>query len=104
MLHEETVEAGTLALIRKLSSDPALSQFVLVGGTALALQLGHRKSVDVDLFSRRPFQAMGIGEHIQKNYNANQIATIENGVTGFVDGVKTTLISHQYDWLRRPEE
>ncbi|MFN0033504.1 MAG: nucleotidyl transferase AbiEii/AbiGii toxin family protein [Saprospiraceae bacterium] len=34
---------------------PALDQFYLVGGTALALQLGHRVSVDLDLFSTEPF-------------------------------------------------
>ena len=31
--------------------------FFLVGGTALALQLGHRKSIDLDLFSQSPFDA-----------------------------------------------
>jgi uncharacterized protein DUF6922 len=43
ILHTETVEAGTLALIRRLSGDAILKDFVLVGGTALALQLGIRK-------------------------------------------------------------
>jgi hypothetical protein len=55
MLHEETLEAGTLALIRTLSADNRLNDFVLVGGTALALQLGHRKSIDIDLFTPHPF-------------------------------------------------
>jgi Nucleotidyl transferase AbiEii toxin, Type IV TA system len=36
MLHQETVEAGTLALIKRLSSDPKLKDFALVGGTALS--------------------------------------------------------------------
>jgi hypothetical protein len=51
MLHEETIEGATLALIRKLCVDDQLKDFVLVGGTALALQLGHRKSIDIDLFT-----------------------------------------------------
>jgi predicted nucleotidyltransferase len=55
MLREETVEAGTLALIKKLSADEKLKDFILVGGTALSLQLGHRKSVDIDLFASRRF-------------------------------------------------
>jgi hypothetical protein len=36
MLREETIETGTLALIKKLLSDQELNNFVLVGGTALA--------------------------------------------------------------------
>lgn len=34
---------------------PELESFYLVGGTALALQLGHRFSVDLDLFTTEPF-------------------------------------------------
>jgi hypothetical protein len=44
MLHEETVEASTLALIRRLMADENLADFYLVGGTALSLKLGHRIS------------------------------------------------------------
>ena len=50
MLHLETVEYSTLELLRKLQSLPILRDTRLVGGTALALQLGHRKSVDLDFF------------------------------------------------------
>ena len=42
MLHLETVEYSTLELLRKLQSLPILRDTRLVGGTALALQLGHR--------------------------------------------------------------
>lgn len=104
MLHEETVEAGTLALIRKLSSDKELANFTLVGGTALALQIGHRKSIDIDLFARRPFHSMGVGEYLRNSFDPRNLTTIENGVLGIIDGVKTTLIAHQYDWIRRPRE
>jgi len=35
---------------------PELNEFSLVGGTALALWYGHRKSVDLGLFSNKPFE------------------------------------------------
>lgn len=35
---------------------PTPQDFVLYGGTALALRLGHRRSVDFDFFSCRPFR------------------------------------------------
>ena len=51
MLHKETVESRTLELLKRLQAEPLLSSFNLVGGTALALRIGHRKSVDLDLFT-----------------------------------------------------
>jgi hypothetical protein len=51
MLHQETVAAPTLDLIRKLQADPEFDQFCLVGGTPLSLQIGHRISIDIDFFS-----------------------------------------------------
>ncbi len=55
MLQTRTVEPGTLGLLKKLMSLPQLEHFYLVGGTALALQLGHRESVDLDVFTTETF-------------------------------------------------
>ena len=54
MLREETVEPVTLGLLKQIVALPELKQFRLVGGTALSLLLGHRKSIDLDLFSDQP--------------------------------------------------
>ena len=50
MLYKETVETGTLDLIKELMRDKEFTAFNLVGGTALSLKIGHRKSIDIDLF------------------------------------------------------
>ena len=50
MLHLETIEPKTLELLRRLQSLPIFEHSRLVGGTALALQLGHRKSIYLDMF------------------------------------------------------
>ena len=50
MLHTSAVEPGTLSVLKRLMQMPALDQFSLVGGTALALRFGHRTSIDIDLF------------------------------------------------------
>jgi Nucleotidyl transferase AbiEii toxin, Type IV TA system len=55
MLQTRTVEPRTLELLKQLMLLPVLDSFFLVGGTALALQLGHRKSIDLDLFTPQPF-------------------------------------------------
>ena len=51
MLHIETVEPYTFSLLKQLMKMPELQDLSLVGGIALSLLYGHRKSDDLDLFS-----------------------------------------------------
>lgn len=55
MLHTETVEPGTLSLLKSLLGLPSLLPFSLVEGTTLALRYGHRSSIDLDLFYHEKF-------------------------------------------------
>lgn len=48
MFHKQTVEPLLLSTLQNLLMLPALSNFVLVRGTALTLQIGNRKSIDID--------------------------------------------------------
>lgn len=57
-LYWNTVDHILEGLSIDLMASPVFSQFRLVGGTALALQLGHRKSVDIDLFTDAPYQSI----------------------------------------------
>ncbi|MBI3754093.1 MAG: nucleotidyl transferase AbiEii/AbiGii toxin family protein [Deltaproteobacteria bacterium] len=54
-MFEEVLSEEAIAAAEELS--PLLADFYLAGGTGLALQLGHRKSVDFDFFSRELFQS-----------------------------------------------
>ncbi len=53
--HLEILPASQRALWNELHATP--EHFTLYGGTALALQFGHRKSVDFDFFTRESFEA-----------------------------------------------
>ena len=52
MLQTEPVGKSLWNLLKDLQKEKALGNYFLVGGTALALQLGHRMSDDIDLFTR----------------------------------------------------
>ena len=52
MLSIQTVQPDTLELLKAISAQPETRQLRLVGGTALALQYGHRQSVDLDFFGK----------------------------------------------------
>ncbi len=51
MLQANVLQPRTLDILKKIMNNPTFSSFTLVGGTALALQLGHRLSIDLDFFS-----------------------------------------------------
>lgn len=71
-LHKGTVSELLLSSLQKLMEEEAFSQFRLVGGTALALQLGHRVSIDIDLFTDMEYGSMDtnkIANALLKNFN-----------------------------------
>lgn len=51
MLHLNTIDNTTFDLLKTLFTKEYLNNFALAGGTSLGLQIGHRKSIDIDLFS-----------------------------------------------------
>ena len=73
------------------------SSFGLVGGTAIALQLGHRRSIDFDLFTHQPFDSLSLRDIIRKKHQINQtMIDTENELTLAVDGVKLTFYKYPY--------
>lgn len=106
MLHLETVEPHTLSVLNQLMQMPELKGFSLVGGTALSLLFGHRKSVDLDLFSIMPFENAEIMNGLEKEFKSsfdNRTSTPRFGIFCFVDEVKVDLVRHPHP-LIRPEE
>lgn len=55
-MHAEVLPPGGCAVLSTLTQSDALIDFYLARGTALALQLGHRRSNDLDWFTPEPFQ------------------------------------------------
>jgi hypothetical protein len=96
MLYKETVESTTLELLNSLQSQPYLKGFYLVGGTALALRIGHRKSVDLDLFSNFSFDVVQLLENLTADYNFNLFFSANNAIKGSIDSIKVDLLSHRY--------
>lgn len=96
MLHKETVSQTTLDLIKKLQKDPEFSEFILVGGTSLALQIGHRISVDIDFFTREDFDINDSLEYLEQNYAFQMQFSRKNILKGIIQGVFVDFIKHDY--------
>ena len=65
--------------------DHTPTDFVLYGGTALALRLGHRQSVDFDFFSRRPFMPDELRRRVDYLTGGRALQKSENTLTYVLD-------------------
>ena len=102
MLQYQTLDPGTLHLLKELQAIPALKQTRLVGGTSLALQLGHRKSVDLDLFGYVPASSLEILESIHDGHTLQIIQDSKNIHVFQLDGVKVDIVNYRYGWIDSP--
>ncbi len=101
-LFYNTISKNMLELIKALMDLPCLRSFYLVGGTALALQIGHRESIDIDLFSCAPFDASLQAVNLKRSFSVDQIELAENSLSLFINSIKIDIITHSYPWLSDP--
>ncbi len=99
MLHLETIEPKTLELLRRLQSLSIFEHSRLVGGTALALQLGHRKSVDLDMFGSIEASPEEIIDACKDVGELEISKTSKNINIYWVDGIKVGCVNYPYEWL-----
>ena len=83
---------------------PELGYFHLVGGTALALYLGHRKSIDLDLFSTQDFDTGELIPILERHFSNFTYRNTNNpvGLFAFIDDVKVDFVRHHYFSLISP--
>jgi hypothetical protein len=81
-----------LPLIKKFSKD-----FGLVGGTAIALHIGHRESIDFDLFSYEEFKSVNIKRRIERIMPLhNVLVNRSSEFTFMLRGVKITFFQFPF--------
>lgn len=96
MLQYRTVAEGTVELLRRLMQAPELSAFALAGGTSLALQLGHRESYDLDLFSSEDFSTDEMFLLLEQNFQANLISKSRHILISMITDIKVDCVYHPY--------
>ena len=96
MLQKESVDKTVLDLISALQGKDYLKDFILVGGTGLALIIGHRKSFDIDLFTSKEFVAEQLLEKLESDFDFQMDYIGENTIKGNSAGIKVDLLAHKY--------
>jgi len=99
MLHRQSVSAELLGLLEAMMFEEAFLAFRLAGGTALALQLGHRHSEDIDLFGTTDFRQEELLNSFKKLGRVESIATGKSTLAAFVNDVKIDVVNYPYPWL-----
>jgi hypothetical protein len=96
MLQKNAVDQKVLGLIKKIQSISYMSGFHLVGGTALAIYINHRKSYDIDLFNITSFDEQSLLENLTLDLGFHLNFASKNTLKGSIDGIKTDILSHRY--------
>jgi hypothetical protein len=96
MLHRAAVDQKALELLERLMRFPPLDGFYLAGGTALALQLGHRISIDLDLFDPGPFDHRALSQSLKGSFTFDIIGEAENTLNCIFNGCKVDMIGYRY--------
>lgn len=99
MLFKETISESTLTLLKRLMNDPFFNAFRLVGGTALSLQIGHRISIDLDLFTNESFDENKVLEYLRQEYEFELDYIDKETIKGEIERIKIDCIAHKYPWL-----
>ena len=100
MLHYKTVDDFTLELLKKLQSLRIFSQMRLVGGTSLALQIGHRKSIDIDLFGLLNVDFDALTDELKTIGDVIVLGNSKNIHTYLIDEIKVDIVHYEYPWLK----
>jgi len=92
----------TQAILQKLyNSCPFLSKYVLVGGSALALHICHRKSEDLDFFTYEDdFDKQEIFNYLKNFQNKEILNQTNEQIDLLLDGVKVTFFNAKWKFLK----
>jgi hypothetical protein len=101
-LHEEVLSPQTATVFECLGRRSEMSPFYLAGGTGAALQLGHRRSADLDLFTERPWSWERLAPALYA-CGVVEVDRQEAGTfVGSVAGVRVSLFHYPYALLEEP--
>ena len=106
MLQKKSVRESFWNLLKELQHSNVFDNYFLVGGTALSLQLGHRVSDDIDLFTRYDINKDEILDFLSKNYGGNyQIINIQNIIMQvIINDIKVDFVKYNHDLIEEIKE
>jgi predicted nucleotidyltransferase component of viral defense system len=103
MLWKNTVPRKLIENYYKIKAEPLFENHILVGGTALSLQLGHRESEDIDLFTLDKQDNNECINFFENNFKSVEIKNNKENILQVVaDGIKIDLVSARGKLIEAP--
>ncbi|MBS1640179.1 MAG: nucleotidyl transferase AbiEii/AbiGii toxin family protein [Bacteroidetes bacterium] len=103
MLHTKAVESRTLGVIQSLCNKDYMHPYLLVGGTALALQIGHRTSTDIDFFINHPHDTNQLLINLKNDFLINEKNAYRHALFVDVEGIKTDIVYQKCNIIDEPK-
>lgn len=101
MLYNQNVNAQLLELLDGLMHSETFNAFNLVGGTALALQIGHRLSVDIDMFGNSEINELEFNQELSRFGKPIVLKKSKNIIVYSVNGIKVDFVNYHYPLLKK---
>lgn len=96
------ISAGQRRALARLNEAGLLRSVYLVGGVAVALHLGHRRSVDLDLFSRTPTLDLdALGKEAVRSLDATTVARSDAALALLIGRVPVDVVRYPFRRLER---
>jgi len=97
-MHLEVIKSKQKKVFKELKKFP---RFYLAGGTALALQIGHRVSVDFDMFWKKeiPKHLLPKVRQVFKEYKVKVLKSYSDNLTVSIDGIQLTFVTYPFPLL-----
>lgn len=99
MLHYQAIDSTTLELLKKLLRLAGFEQLRLAGGTSLALQYGHRKSIDLDLFGEFTMDTIMLSSHLGSIGEVKILQNLQHIKSYLINGIKVDIVNYPYPWI-----
>ena len=99
MLFTATVKPELLELLNAMMNESTFDSFVLVSGTSLALQYGHRDSIDLDFFGNQPIDEDLFLSKLSLFGCVQLIKKSDNVLICSVNDIKVDFVSYPYTWI-----
>lgn len=100
MLQRKAVEPKTLELLKSLMALGSLKAYNLAGGTALALQYGHRVSIDLDFFGSEEIDQEDVLHECRKLGELEIIKKQKRTILLKISGIKVDILDYNYKLLK----
>ena len=100
MLQTQTASPKLLELLKQLMQDDFFNGFDLVGGTSLALQIGHRNSIDIDMFGNREIDTDLFEEKLKSFGKVEITQSTKNILISSINEIKVDFVNYKHPLLQ----